>query len=186
MKVGYLRVSTEEQKPDRQIDALEPICDEFHIEKLSATAKHRPVYEDIIAKLSAGDLFVIWDLDRAFRSAKDALIQLDLLRGRGIEIQIASLHLDTSTPHGKLIYTIIGGLAEFERGLLSERTKQGMAAARKRGTRLGRPPKLSREELMTAKRQLDAKEASMTELAALHGVHPWTLARSLKRLGKMD
>ena len=58
-----------------------------------------------------------------------------------------------------------------------------MAAARKRGTRLGRPPKLSREELMTAKRQLDAKGASMTELAVLHGVHPWTLARSLKRLG---
>lgn len=179
-KVGYLRVSTEDQKPDRQIDALEPICDELHIEKLSAVAKRRPVYEKVIEGLQAGDVFVIWDLDRAYRSAKDALIQLDHLRERGIEIRIASLHVDTATPHGKLIYTIIGALAEFERDLLSERTKQGLAAAKRRGQRLGPPPKISDAEIIAAKRKVETGKASIDEIAALHGVHPWTIRRRLK------
>lgn len=183
MKIGYLRVSTDEQKPDRQVDALEPICDELHIEKLSAVAKKRPVYEAVIAKMCAGDIFVIWDLDRAYRSAKDALIQLDLLRERGIEIQIASLHIDTATPHGKLIYTIIGALAEFERDLLSQRTKEGLAAARKRGQRLGPPRKVSDRQLLAAKQKIETGEASVAEIAAMHGVHPWTIYRGLKRIG---
>lgn len=186
MKIGYLRVSTEEQKPDRQVDALEPICDELHIEKLSAVAKKRPVYEAVVANMNAGDIFVIWDLDRAYRSAKDALVQLDLLRERGIEIQIASLHVDTATPHGKLIYTIIGALAEFERDLLSQRTKEGLAAAKRRGQRLGPPRKVSDRQLLAAKQKIDAGEATVTEIAALHDVHPWTIYRGLKRLNGVD
>lgn len=184
MKIGYLRVSTEEQRPDRQIDALAPICDEFHIEKLSAVAKKRPVYEGIVKSMNPGDVFVIWDLDRAFRSAKDALNELDTLRERGIEIQIASLCIDTSTPHGKLIYTFISGLAEFERNLLSVRTKQGLEAARKRGKRLGRPPKLTPAQIMSAKRKLEGREIRLDELAAKYGVHPWTLMRSIRRISK--
>ncbi|MGJ8627316.1 MAG: recombinase family protein [Sulfitobacter sp.] len=182
MKIGYLRVSTEEQRPDRQIDALTPICDALHVEKLSATAKSRPVYEKVIASLNAGDIFVIWDLDRAYRSAKDALNELDRLRERGVEIQIASIHIDTSTPHGMLIYTFISGLAEFERRLLSERTKQGLAAARKRGVRLGPPQKMSEAQVRNAIRKIAMKEASVAEIAALNGVHPSTVARSIKRL----
>ena len=182
MKIGYLRVSTEEQRPDRQIDALAPICDELHIEKLSAVAKRRPVYEKIISSLKSGDIFVIWDLDRAYRSAKDALNELDNLRERGIEIQIASINIDTSTPHGMLIYTFISGLAEFERRLNSERTKQGLVAARKRGVRLGPPLKLSESQLRIAMQKIEAKEATVAEMAALYGVHPSTITRSIKRL----
>tara|TARA_R110002072_G_scaffold232223_1_gene389550 strand:+ start:11791 stop:12366 length:576 start_codon:yes stop_codon:yes gene_type:complete len=182
MKIGYLRVSTEEQRPDRQIDALSPICDQLHVEKLSATAKSRPVYERIVNSLSAGDVFVIWDLDRAYRSAKDALNDLDRLRARGIEIQIASIHIDTSTPHGMLIFTFVSGLAEFERRLLSERTKQGLAAARRRGTRLGPPQKMTEMQVRAAIRKIATKEASIAEIAALNGVHPSTVARSIKRL----
>ncbi len=183
-KVAYLRVSTEGQKPDRQIDALEPICDELHIEKLSAVAKNRPVYEAVVRSLNAGDMFVIWDLDRAYRSAKDALVELDNLRSRGIEIQIASLNIDTATAHGMLIYTFISGLAEFERRLLSERTKQGLEAARRRGKRLGRPPKMTIRQIRSAKQKIDAGEASIAELAALNGVHPWTLTRSIRQVEK--
>lgn len=186
MKIGYLRVSTEDQRPDRQIDALTPICDALHVEKLSATAKSRPVYERVINSLSAGDIFVIWDLDRAYRSAKDALNELDRLRARGIEIQIASIHIDTSTPHGMLIYTFISGLAEFERRLLSERTKQGLQAARKRGVRLGPPQKMSPARVRAAMRKIAAKEASIAEIAALNGVHPSTVARSIKRLEELE
>lgn len=184
MKIGYLRVSTEEQRPDRQIDALTPICDALHIEKLSATAKSRPVYEKIINSLNSGDIFVIWDLDRAYRSAKDALNELDRLRARGIEIQIASIQIDTSTPHGMLIYTFISGLAEFERRLLSERTKQGLTAARKRGARLGPPVKMTDSQILAAKAKIDAREATVAELAVLNGVHPSTITRSIQRLEK--
>ena len=182
LKIGYLRVSTEEQKPDRQIDALAPICDELHIEKLSAVAKSRPVYEEVIRKLKSGDIFVIWDLDRAYRSAKDALIELDLLRERGIEIQIASLQIDTATPYGKLIYTFISGLAEFERNLLSERTKQGLESAKKNGVILGRRPKMTIRQIRNAKKKLDQGNIKLKEIAKQYKVHPWTLTRSIKRL----
>lgn len=182
MRIGYLRVSTEEQRPDRQIDALTPICDKLLIEKLSASAKKRPVYTKLVNSLNSGDVFVIWDLDRAYRSAKDALNELDNLRERGIEIQIASFHIDTSTPHGMLIYTFISGLAEFERRLLSERTKQGLAAAVKRGQRLGPPIKMTEAQVRSAMHKIATKEANIAEIAALNGVHPSTVARSIKRL----
>ncbi len=182
MKIGYLRVSTEEQCVDRQVDALAPICDELRVERLSATAMHRPVYEALIAQLTGGDTLVILDLDRAFRSAKDALTELDKLTERGVGIQIVSMQIDTSTPHGKLLYTFISGLAEFERHLLSERTKQGLEAARRRGKRLGRPPKLSDRQIRSAARRLATHGVSVAQVAASYDVHPWTLTRAIKRL----
>jgi len=181
-KIGYLRVSTAEQRPDRQIDGLRHICDELHIEKVSATSKRRPVYESVIAALQPGDVFVIWDLDRAFRSAKDALVELDQLRSRGVEIRIANLAIDTSTPYGILLYTFVSGLAEFERRLLSQRTREGLAAARKRGKRLGRPPKMTAAQVKAASRKLARKPSDTAAIAAHYGVHPWTLLRAIKRL----
>ena len=180
MKIGYLRVSTEEQRPDRQIDALKPICDVLHIERLSACAKSRPVYEKVVSRLQEGDAFVILDLDRAYRSAKDALVQLDALHARGIEIKIASLGIDTATPHGKLIYTVVSALAEFERDQLSERTRQGMDAARRRGKRIGRPRKLSEKQIAEAAVELNSGGISMLSIAARFGVHVSTLARGIK------
>ena len=180
MKIGYLRVSTEEQRPDRQIDALEPICDELHIERLSACAKRRPIYEQVTEALQPGQSFVIWDLDRAYRSAKDALIQLDALHARGIEIEIASLGIDTATPHGKLIYTVVSALAEFERHQLSERTKQGMEAARRRGKRIGRPPKLSINDIEWARAEVQSKGLSKSLVARKLSVDVSTVARALR------
>lgn len=179
MKIGYLRVSTKDQCEDRQIDALRPICDELHVEKLSASAKTRPVYEEVLASLKPGDVFVVWDLDRAWRSAMDALVELHELRQRGVEIQIASMGIDTGTPIGKLLFTFISGLAEFERDTLRQRTKQGLEAARKRGKRIGRPPKISDQQIRLAQQKLVNGEASIDELAALHGIHPWTLRRRI-------
>ncbi len=152
------------------------------MEKLSSVAKVRPIYEHVLQRLAPGDVFVVWDLDRAWRSAKDALVELDRLRERGIEIQIASLNLDTTTPHGKLLYTFISGLAEFERAMLSERTKQGLEAARRRGKRIGRPPKVSNRQIRAAQQKLELNEGTIDELAALNGVHPWTLRRRIKEL----
>lgn len=156
------------------------ICDELHIETLSATARRRPVYEAVMRRLQPGDLFIIWDLDRAWRSAKDALNELDRLRARGIDFLIANLDIDTTTPHGRLVYTIMGALAEFERATLSRRTKEGLAAARARGKRLGRPPRLTDTQLRSADRRI-AKGATYTAIAAEFGVDAWTLSCSLRR-----
>jgi len=186
MKVGYLRVSTKDQCEDRQRDALLPICDELHVEKLSSVAKVRPVYERLVANLEPGDTFVVWDLDRAWRSAKDALNELHNMRHRGIEVQIASMSLDTGTPIGKLMFTFISGLAEFERDLHVTRTREGLDAARKRGKRIGRPPKTSNRQIRAAQQKLAAGNTTIDELAALNGVHPWTLRRRITELEKCD
>jgi len=181
--IAYLRVSTGEQRPDRQIDGLKDICDELHIETVSAISKCRPVYEKVIGKLRPGDVFVIWDLDRAYRSTKDALNEIDRLKERGVSIRIASMNIDTSTPFGILLYTFISALAEFERRLLSERTKQGIEAARRRGKRIGRPPKLNRDQLLKAARQKARSGKSYAAVAKTYGVEGWTLARALRREG---
>jgi len=182
MKIGYLRVSTKDQCEDRQRDALLPICDELRVEKLSSVAKVRPVYERVVANRKPGDTFVVWDLNRAWRSAKDALNELHAMRARGVEVQIASMNLDTTTPIGKLMFTFISGLAEFERDLHVTRTKQGLDAASKRGKRIGRPPKVSNRQIRTAQQKLAAGGATINELAALNGVHPWTLRRRISAL----
>ncbi|MEZ5804248.1 MAG: recombinase family protein [Rhizobiaceae bacterium] len=180
-KIGYMRVSTGEQRPDRQIDGLKEICDEYFIETLSAVSRKRPVYQKVIRSLRPGDMLVIWDLDRAFRSAKDALNELDLLHKRGVAFMIASLAIDTTTPEGYFVYTIMGGLAEFERRMLSRRTKQGLAAARRRGVRLGRPPKLTQVELFDAHCRIAAGTATPAEIAAEHGMAAWSVTRAINR-----
>lgn len=182
-RIAYLRVSTSEQKPDRQIDGLKPFCDELHIETVSAVSKSRPVYDRVIRRLKPGDVFVVWALDRAWRSTKDALNEIDRLKARKIGIHIASMSIDTSSPFGKLLYTFISALAEFERDLLSERTKEGLAAARARGKRIGRPPKLSRRQLINAARRVHRDGESINTVAARYGVAGWTLSRALKREG---
>lgn len=179
-KIGYLRVSTAEQSPARQVEGLKDICDELHVETLSAVSRRRPVYERVVAGLEAGDMLVIWDLDRAYRSAKDALHELDALHQRGVNFHIAKLNLDTTTPTGRFLYTIMGGLAEFERLTLSQRTREGLLAAHRRGVRLGRPPKLGAPALADIRRRLAAGDRIGT-LARLHGVTPWTLTRTLRR-----
>lgn len=183
-RIAYLRVSTADQRPDRQIEALKDIADELHMETVSAVSRKRPVYDGVVRSLSAGDMFVILDLDRAYRSAKDALNELDALHKRGVNILIANLHIDTTTPAGYFVYTVMSGLAEFERRILSQRTKEGLAAARANGAKIGRPRKLSSSQLNDARRRLDHGVESRGEIASDLGVASWTLTRSLKRLGK--
>lgn len=182
-KIAYLRVSTAEQRPDRQIDGLQAICDELHVETLSAVSPARPVYEAVVNRLGPGDMLVVWDLDRAFRSVIDALTEAEKLRRRGIEFRIANLDIDTTTPAGIFVYTVVSALAEYERRTLSQRTKEGLEAARRRGVRLGRPPKLSLRELHEAARRVAEGQVSAAEIAAEYGVAPWTLHRALRRHG---
>lgn len=156
------------------------ICDELHIERRSAVGKRRPVYEKVMRRLKPNDVFCILDIDRAYRSTIEALVELDRLRASGIHIMIVNLHVDTTTIHGRLLYTITSAYAEFERGFLSQRTKEGLAAARLRGKRLGRPPKLNTTQLKRAAKRIAAHE-SFARVAKDYGIAPWTLSRALTR-----
>lgn len=180
-KIGYLRVSTQEQRPDRQIEGLRDQCDQLYMETLSAVSPRRPVYDAVLSQLGPGDTLVVWDLDRAFRSVLDAVTQAELFRRNGIEFQIVNLQIDTATPAGMLVYTVMSAFAEFERRLLAQRTREGLAAARRRGARLGRPPKLNDAQLDDARRRLMSEVETTAEIAREFGVAPWTLTRSLRR-----
>lgn len=180
-RVGYLRVSTDEQRPDRQVDGLESECDELRLELgVSAIARTRPVFDRLLIELEAGDTLVVWALDRAFRSALDAISVAKVLRERGIHLKIVSLHMDTSTPAGRFVYTLLAALAEFERDNLAERTRQGLSAARQRGKTLGRPFKLGTADIAWARTMLDTDSAhTITGLAQVLGCSRKTLSRAL-------
>ncbi|MEM8625380.1 MAG: recombinase family protein [Pseudomonadota bacterium] len=180
-KLGYLRVSTQEQRPDRQIDGLAGICDELFIETVSAAAPRRPVYDHVIAQLGPGDGLVVWHLDRAFRSTVDAILEVEKLKARDITLEIVDLQVDTATASGMRIYSVIAAFAEFERRMLSQRTKEGLAAARARGKRLGRPPKLSEDDLAIALHRIETRGCRLRDIAESFDVAPWTLRRALNR-----
>ena len=128
-KIGYIRVSTRDQNLSRQIDGLNDICDTLLVEQASAVAKSCPVYDQLIETLQENDTLVVWDLDRAFRSTIDAVREAERLRNRGIHFQIVSLDVDTTTADGLLMYTVVAAIGQHERMRISERTKEGLAAA---------------------------------------------------------
>ncbi len=185
-RIGYLRCSRPDQSLDRQIDALRPHCDELHPESGSAVARKRPVFERIINDLREGDVMVVLDVDRAFRSPIDALLTEEMLSKRGVFLHIINAAIDTSTAEGEFIFTILTAQARLERRHISRRTKEGLAATRQRGTRLGRPPKLTDDQLSEVRQKLAAKAATIEAVAAEYKVDPWTLTRSLRRAGDME
>lgn len=185
-RIGYLRVSTEEQKPDRQIDGLRSICDSLHIECISAVAKKRPVFEYVLSALQKGDRLVVWNLDRAFRSTLDALTQVQALKERGIEFQVVTMNIDTSEPMGEFFFTVVAAFAQLERQTISQRTKEGLMAAKRRGKQLGRKAKLSKQQVRSAIAKIETGKFTVREVAALHGVDVTTIRRSIKRLNEMN
>lgn len=139
-KIGYARISTIDQNPNLQIDALKSFgCDRIYRDAVSAVGKKRPGFERALKRLKSGDSLVIWKLDRAFRSTIDALVTLDNLNQRGIQLVVSTLGIVSDTPEGRYFFRGIASAAEFERDLISARTKEGMAAAKRRGVHVGRP-----------------------------------------------
>lgn len=143
-KLGYIRTSTDKQVTDRQLMLLHDVCDAVYVEDgVSSTRKSRPVYEQVMNDLSSGDVFVVSSLDRAFRSSLDALKELERLQQQNIQFLSLSQQFDTTTPDGKFLYTLAAALATWEREILSQRTKEGLEAARRKGKKLGRPRKVT-------------------------------------------
>lgn len=183
MKVGYARVSTDEQNLDLQLHALKAAgCDRmFEDRGVSAVAHRRPGFEEALACLAKGDTFVIWKMDRAFRSLRNALDLLEDLEQRGVEFVSLTEAIDTTTPMGKAMYQMRGVFSELERSLIVERTRAGMAAARRRGAHIGRPAKLTDDQVAHAARMVESQTETIAGMARLFGVAPLTLSRALKR-----
>lgn len=179
MKIGYIRVSTEKQNHQRQIDSLQSMCDEFHIETISAVHKKRPVFESVIAKLQENDTLVVHDLDRAFRSTVDALTYAEVLKKRGVHFQIISMNIDTNTESGTLIYSVMAAFGQYERECLSRRTKEGLQAAKRAGKHIGRPRKLSKEQVRLASAQIALHQSTITAEAKKLGVCRDTLSKAI-------
>ena len=157
-KIGYARVSTFDQNLDSQLDELKKAgCTKIFQEKASSVKK-RPEFEKCLDYLREGDTLVVWKLDRLGRTTKKLLELIDDLKGRGINLQIITLGVDTSTAAGRLFFTMMAGLAEMERELIRERTNAGLQAARARGRMGGRKP--IDEQIMA--RAMMMYEAKMT------------------------
>jgi len=188
MKIGYARVSTVDQNLDLQIDALTEVeCDcIYQDEGISAVASERPEFSAALASLEQGDTLVIWKMDRAFRSLFHALKVLEDLERRGVEFQSLTDQIDTTTAMGRFVYQLRNAFSELERALISERTKAGMAAARARGAVLGRPRKLSGEQIDHARREVDSGRQTISHMARLFSVAPLTLSRALKRCERVE
>lgn len=183
MKIGYARISTEDQNIDLQIDALknEGCTIIFKDEKSSGALTFRPGLEKAINKLNEGDTLVVWSLDRLGRSLQHLIKIIHLLGNRKINFKSLNESIDTGTAGGELLFHIMGALAQFERHLISERTKAGLKAAKKRGKKLGRPFTLTDSQITHAKEAVLSGLQTVSEMAKILKIHRSTLHRAFKK-----
>ncbi len=151
MKIGYARVSTQDQDLAMQLDALNNAgCKKIYQEKYTGSTKERPQLQKMLEQLREGDVVVIWKLDRLARSLKDLVSLVNEIQEKGGGLHSLNDQIDTTTPQGKFTFHVFAVLAEFERDIIRERTKAGLAAARARGRKGGRPKGLSKKAQHTA------------------------------------
>lgn len=180
--VGYARVSTVEQNLDLQISALQAAgCSVIFTDQgLSGGDFHRPGLRKALRQLRDQDMLVVWRLDRLGRSLVDLIQTVNGLSKRGCEFRSLTERIDTSSSGGRLLFHVMGAMAEFERSIISERTKAGMEAARARGSRIGRRPSMTDMQITAARRAVEIDQEPIAEVAARYKVHPKTLARILR------
>ena len=185
MKIGYARVSTDDQQTLNQIEALRAAgCEVIYEETASGGSWDRQELQKALDQLGQGDTLVVWKLDRLSRSLSDLLFALERVSAQGAAFKSLTESIDTSTAAGRMVAQLLGAFAEFERNIIRERTVAGLKAAKKRGTLLGRRPKFNstqREEMI---RLIESGERSAADVARLWGVSPSTICRMLKRFGK--
>ncbi len=183
MKIGYARVSTEDQKLTLQTDALRRAgCERIFKEKKSGVQPRRPALQRALKALGRGDVLVVWKLDRLGRSLQHLIGILGELEQRGVGFCSISDQIDTTTPAGKLVFHITGAVAEFERALISERTKAGMQAARRKGKKPGRRPVLTPCQELRAQRMAICDDIPLEVIAAKLGVGKTTVWRAVRKI----
>ena len=180
--LGYARVSTDEQKLDLQLHALrEAGCNRLFVDKgISGGESDRPGLTKALTSLRPGDTLVVWRLDRLGRSLINLIQLIETLGRHGINFRSLNENIDATSSGGRLIFHMMAALCEFERTLISERTKAGMDAARRRGRRLGRPPELRGERLKAAVSAVREKGEPLQEVAARFNVSTRTLKRAMQ------
>ena len=180
MTFGYARVSTAGQDEALQLDALERAgCDRIFTDHASGATSNRPAFDELLGMIRRGDALVIWRLDRLGRSLRHLLEVVGELDQRGVALKSLTESIDTSTPAGRLVFHTFGALAEFERDLIRERTKAGLAAARARGRVGGRPTVWTSERREQADRML-AEGKTVSSVADVLGVSRASVYRLLR------
>lgn len=180
MVYGYARVSTSDQNLDRQKDALRKYgVDMLFCEKISGTKKNRPELDDMLGRLKPGDTIVIESLSRLGRSVKNLAELMELFNKQDIRLVSLKETIDTTSPTGKLLFTILASLSQFERDVLAERTAEGLAAARARG-RAGGRPKTDADAMKKALALYRTNQYSVSEITKLTGVSKSALYRAIE------
>lgn len=176
---GYARVSTSDQDPAAQIDALKAAgCDPIFVEHASGATMQRPEWRACNRGLGAGDTLTVVRIDRLGRSLADLVSTLDDLAARGVHFRSLEERIDTSTALGRMFYQLAASFAEYERALIRERTCAGIDAARSAGRRIGRPPALT-DEQRTLARRLRAQGEGVATIARILAVSPSTVRRTV-------
>ena len=185
MIVGYARVSTTDQNPQLQFDALKGAkCERIFDEKKSGRSMDRKEWNRCLDSLRAGDVLVIWKLDRIGRSTRELLQIVDHLTKEGVQLQSLTESIDTRTAHGKLVLGIMALIAEHERNVNRERTLAGLESARARGRFGGAKPKTSRKQDQQMQTLWESKEHTAAEIAQQFSISEATFFRRMTRLTK--
>jgi len=187
VRIGYGRVSTRDQNPDGQHDVLKAAgCEEILVDKASGTLARRAALDEALRMTRTGDQLVITKLDRLGRSLEHLIVLSRDLQARGVDLVVLDQGIDTSTAVGRMFFQILGAIAEFEHALMSERTRDGLEAARARGRTGGQKPKLTARQAKIAQDMYDEKgedgrrRYTVAEIAAEFGVTRPTIYRHLQ------
>jgi len=187
MKIGYARVSTQDQELALQLDALKAAgCGKIYKEKMTGSTRERPELQKLLDQLREGDIVVIWKLDRLARSLKDLVNLVNEIQEKGGALHSLNDQIDTTTPHGKFTFHVFAALAEFERDIIRERTKAGLTAARARGRVGGRPKGLSKKAQHTAiiaEKLYQERELTVKEICEQLSISRGTLYNYLRFRG---
>lgn len=179
--LGYARVSTESQNLDRQLDALKKYgVDMIYTEKMTGTKKNRPELNKLLDRITEGDTVVVESLSRLGRSTKDLIELTELFQSKGVHLVSLKESIDTSTSTGKLLFTLMSAIAQFERDTIADRTREGLRSARARG-RTGGRPKTDPEKTKKAVKLYNTRQYSIKEIEELTGVKKSTLYRNLQK-----
>ena len=188
MRVGYGRVSTRDQNPDGQHDALDAAgCDEVFVDKASGKLASRPKLDEALRISRKGDQLVVMKLDRLGRSLEHLMALSKQLQAKQVDLVVLDQGIDTSTAVGRMFFQILGAIAEFEHALMSERTRDGLDAARARGRTGGQKPKLTPRQAKIAQDMYDElgpdgrRAHTVQQIADEFGVTRPTIYRHLQR-----
>lgn len=179
MIIGYARVSTADQNLDAQTDALRAAgAERIFADKISGSVRSRPELDRLLDQLRAGDVIVVTKYDRLARSLRDLLEIVEGIKERGGGFRSLAEDIDTTTPAGRLVFHVFASIAQFERERISERTREGLEAAKRRGRVGGRPPALTAAQRIEVRRMRDEEHRPLQEIASLFKVSARTVRRA--------